>query len=215
MAQDALPGSDDLDHPFFARLWRRLGPAAEAQGAAAHRDRLLAGLRGRVAEPGAGLGLSFPHYPPAVEEVVAVEPEPRLRADAERAARDAPVPVTVVPGRAEALPLEDASCDAVVLSLVLCSVGDPVAALAEARRVLRPGGELRFYEHVAADGGALRLVQRAVDATFWPAVGGGCHTGRDTEGAIRAAGFEVTEIERFTFPAAWVPAAPHVLGRAR
>jgi SAM-dependent methyltransferase len=213
MARDALPGGD-LDHPLFAWLWRRCGPAAEAQGAGEHRDRLLAGLAGRVCEPGAGGGLNFPHYPVSVTEVVAVEPERRLRADTRGAASDAPVPVRVLAGRAEALPLEDGSCDAVVLSLVLCSIEDPAAALAEARRVLRPGGELRFYEHVAARGGPLAAAQRALDATVWPRLLGGCHTHRDSEAAIRAAGFRVEEVERFSFPVAWSPAAPHVLGRA-
>lgn len=210
-----VPTSGDLDHPFFARLYRRIGPGAERQGVAEHRRELLGGLRGRVVEPGAGMGLSFPHYPPEVEEVVAVEPESSLRADAERAARDAPVKVTVTGGRAEALPLEDDSVDAVIFALVLCSVEDQAAALAEARRVLRPGGEMRFYEHVAADGGALEVVQRVADATLWPRIAGGCHTHRDTLGAIEAAGFVPEDVRRLIFPGPWAPVAPHVLGRAR
>src|SRR4051794_7422805 len=109
-------------------------------GVAAHRRELLDGLEGRVVEIGAGTGASFRHYPLGVSEVVAVEPEPYLHALATQAARGAAVPVRVVDATAEALPLDDGSCDAAVASLVLCSVADPAVALAELRRVLRPGG---------------------------------------------------------------------------
>lgn len=215
MASTGLPEQGDLDHPFFARLYKKIGPGAEARGVAEHRRDLLRGLRGRVVEPGAGIGLSFAHYPPEVDEVVAVEPEPSLRAEARAAAARAPVRVTVTGGRAEALPLEDDSCDAVIFALVLCSVADQAASLAEARRVLKPGGEIRFYEHVRAQGRTLDLIQRVADATLWPRLAGGCHTHRDTLAAIERAGFAIEEVRRLTFPAPWVPMAPHVLGRAR
>ncbi|MCM0677006.1 methyltransferase domain-containing protein, partial [Micromonospora phytophila] len=151
-----------------------------------------------------------------VARVLAVEPEPRLRAAAREAAAGAPVPVEVVNGLAEALPAPDGDADAVVLSLVLCSVADQAAALGEARRVLRPGGQLRFFEHVRAATPGLRRAQRLVDATLWPLLCGGCHTGRDTVAAIRAAGFTVTDLAGFRFPDTSVslPATPHVLGAA-
>ncbi len=143
----------DISHPLFARMWTLLlSPGAEHAGMAEHRDELLAGLDGRVIEVGAGNGLNFRHYPAAVTEVVALEPEPYLRRRAERAAAAAPVSVTVVAGVADALPAEDGGFDAGVASLVLCSVPDQAAALRELRRVIRPGGELRFYEHVLARG---------------------------------------------------------------
>lgn len=190
-------------------------PTLDAQGAAEHRRRLLADVHGRVLEVGAGNGLNFGHYRPGVSQVLAVEPEPYLRARAAERAPGAPVPVRVVDGTAEGLPVPDASVDVVVASLVLCSVADQATALREMFRVLRPGGRLRFYEHVAAGTPRLRRVQRMLDATLWPLFAGGCHTGRDTVGAIESAGFVVEEAARFMFPAGrTTPASPHVLGTA-
>lgn len=213
--EDGVDG--DLRHPVFARVYTRLSRSMEERGLREHRWRLLAGLSGEVLEVGCGNGLNLRYYPAAVTRVLAVEPEPYLRQQAEREAARARVPVQVVPGRAGALPAPDASYDAVVCSLVLCSVEDQRAALADIRRVLRPGGELRFFEHVVARRGPLRRVQRALDATVWPMVAGGCHAARDTVAAVEDTGFEVVELSRFRFPDAPVPAptAPHVLGRAR
>lgn len=215
MTQDAAAGSA-VDHPLFARLWARMAPAIERRGAARHRDRLLAGISGRVVEPGAGTGSNFAHYPPEVTEVLAVEPEQHLRTVAEEAARDAGVPVTVVDGTADRIPAGDGTFDAAVVSLVLCSVPDQTAALRELHRVLRPGGRLYFWEHVRAEGRGLARVQDVVDATVWPRIGGGCHTGRDTAAEIAAAGFTLERVERFRFPDARVPmpTAPQILGTA-
>ena len=136
-----------VHHPIFARLFDRLVRKADPQQAEP-RVELLAGLSGRVIEVGAGNGINFANYPREVTEVVAVEPETYLRQKAAGAAASAPVPVTVVDGLADALPAEDSSFDAAVTSLVLCSVPDQQSALGEIARVLKPGGELRFYEHV-------------------------------------------------------------------
>lgn len=204
------------DHPIFSRVYRRFADAMESRGEAENRRRLLQGLRGRVIEVGAGHGINFGYYPPEVDLVVAVEPEQRLRGAARDAADSAPVAVEVRSGLAERLPVEDDTFDAAVVSLVLCSVQDQAVALTEARRVLRPGGELRFYEHVRSSSPGFARVQRATDVV-WPALAGGCHTARDTLAAIESTGFEIEAVDRFRFPPTRVPqpASPHVLGRAR
>jgi len=206
----------EVRHPLFARMYDRMSVAEEAKGAAEHRDELLADLSGRVIEVGAGNGLNFGHYPPSVTEVVAVEPEPYLRERAERAALDAKVPVRVVSGTAERLPADDSSFDAAVASLVLCSVRDQPSALSEIYRVLKPGGELRFYEHVRSERPRFARFQRRVDVV-WPRFGGGCHTSRPTDRAIEQAGFDIERCRRFTFrPSAIdLPVSPHVIGVAR
>jgi ubiquinone/menaquinone biosynthesis C-methylase UbiE len=199
-------------HPVFARCYARVGHLMDAE-IGDHRRRLLAGLAGRVLEVGAGNGLNFPHYPATVSEVVAVEPEPYLRRLALAAASRAPVPIRVVDGTAEALPAPDAGFDAVVASLVLCTVADPDRALAEARRVLRPGGRLRFYEHVRAEDPRLARWQDRLERP-WGWLVGGCHPNRDTVAAITAAGLRVIQLDRFDLPAMPPPARPHVLGVA-
>lgn len=209
--------ASDIARPRFARMYLRSAPSAEERGATDHRRRLLQGLSGTIVEIGAGHGLNFPHYPLEVTEVVAIEPEPTLRNHSDAAAATARVPIRVVAGLAEELPLEDESADAVVASLVLCSVSDQDCALAEIRRVLRTDGELRFYEHVVPNCQPKRLLLQAIDRSgLWPAIAGGCHPARDTTEAIMQAGFDIEEIERFGFSAArFQPPIPHILGTAR
>ncbi len=204
-----------VHHPVFARLWSVMSRHEPAE-IRRHRDELLAGLSGRVIEVGAGTGSNFAHYPPAVEEVVAVEPEPYLRERARAAATHADVRIEVRDGVADRLPAGDASFDAAVACLVLCTVPDQARALSELRRVLRPGGELRFYEHVLSKRPALALSQRAVDRVFWPRAFGGCHTARDTTAEIAAAGFEIEDQRHMwvnPVPIAF-PVASHAIGRA-
>ena len=181
-----------------------------------HRDRLLAGLSGRVVEVGAGNGVNFGHYPATVETVVAVEPEPFMRGKARHAATVAPVDVRVLDGVASRLPFDSGSFDAAVASLVLCSVPELATALSEIRRVLKKGGELRFMEHVRADQRAKARTQLMLDQSrIWPLLGGGCHCSRQTMDAIAAAGFRVTECESLPFGPSWWITNPHVRGAAR
>jgi ubiquinone/menaquinone biosynthesis C-methylase UbiE len=204
-----------MGHPIFARVYARTSQAME-RGIGRHRDQLLAGLSGTVIEVGAGNGMNFAHYPRQVTSVVAVEPEPHLRRLAEHSARQATVRVKVVDATADQLPAADGSVDAVVFSLVLCTVPRPAAALAEAARVLRPDGQVRFLEHVRADGRLAQAVQRLLQATVFPALSGGCHPARDTETTIENAGFTIGELRHLTFADTQIPfpTSPLILGTA-
>jgi SAM-dependent methyltransferase len=205
-----------MEHPRFARLYPSVAERADARGGAGHRRRLVEGLAGRVVEVGAGNGRNLPHYPETVSELIAIEPEPTLRGLAAEAARSARVPVTVLDGVAEDLPFADGQLDAAVVSLVLCSVPDQAVALRELRRVLRPGGELRFYEHVVPRQHPKRALFQLADRTgAWPKLAAGCHLSRDTAGAIAGAGFTIDALERIDFRSAAVePKLPYILGRA-
>lgn len=210
-ARFELSPQGDIRHPLFARLYARMfEPLAEHDQ---NRQRLLDDLDGRVLELGCGGGVNFARYPQSVTEVIAVEPEPYLRERAKQSASNAPVPVRVLAGQADDIPLEDESVDRAVCSLVLCSVPDQSSALAELRRVLRPGGWLHFYEHVVAHNRAGRALQHVADATFWPHLFGNCRTARDTRAAIERAGFQVQRCERLTYPDV-EPPLPHILGSA-
>jgi len=196
----------------YARCYDRFMDRIDRVGAAEHRRRLVEEAGGEVLEIGAGTGKNLPLYG-AAERVVALDPDPAMRARALDAAREARVPVEVVEGDAMALPFPDASFDTVVFSLVLCTVPDLGRALAEARRVLRPGGTLRFYEHVrAADPHLARWQDRLERPWGW--IGRGCHPNRDTAAAVAVAGFGVLSLEEFDFPAMPRIVRPHVIGIA-
>ncbi|CPU53045.1 methyltransferase family protein [Mycobacteroides abscessus] len=204
-----------FDNRFFSATWSAIA-RREPQEIKELRAENLRGLTGHVLEVGAGIGSNFLLYPNTVTAVTALEPESRLRPQAEDAAAGAAIPVTVTAGVFEDLAVtgED-RFDAVVWSLVLCSVSDPDRAAAQAFEVLKPGGEVRFFEHVAHDG-ALGLVQRAVDATFWPRLFGNCHTHRDTLATIERAGFTIEErrddwLKVMGIP---MPSSSIVIGRA-
>jgi ubiquinone/menaquinone biosynthesis C-methylase UbiE len=210
---DLITGT--AQHPIFARAFDRISPLMERE-VASFRDELLAGLSGRVVEIGAGNGANFAHYPPTVDDVIAIEPEPFLRAKATERAAGASVPVRLYDAVAEELPLEEASVDAAVTSTVLCTVPDLGSATRELRRVLKPGGELRFLEHVRATNPRKARVQRSLDRPrLWPRLGGGCHCGRDTVAAIETAGLWIEQIRSFDLGPAWLHTNPHVLGIAR
>lgn len=195
---------------FFAWLLAH-GERADRRIYGARKRDLLGGLAGTVVEIGAGAGPNA-RYLAAGTRWIAVEPNVhfhrRLRQSAEAAGLD----LEIVPGVAERLPLADGSVDAVVSTLVLCSVDRVPAALAEVRRVLKPGGRFVFIEHVAArEGTGLRWLQRALRGP-WGVIADGCQPDRETLAAIRDAGFSRVEAERFRLRAGLV--APHVMGVA-
>jgi ubiquinone/menaquinone biosynthesis C-methylase UbiE len=211
---DAPEGPAELQHPRFARAYARAVGGMNRRGGTGHRRSLLAGLRGAVIEIGAGDGSTFGLYPGTVTEVLALEPDDYLRSLARGRAAAAPVPVRVLAGAAEKIPTIDAGADAVVTSLVLCSVADQATVLAEIRRVLRPGGTLAFYEHVRS---GHRILAAAEDllAPAWQHVAGGCHLNRDTLEAITDAGFTVENCHRFGFSVhPLAPPVAHILGHA-
>jgi SAM-dependent methyltransferase len=204
----------EVEHPLFARIAAFLA-SREGDVERDYRRETLAGLSGRVIEIGSGSGPNFAYYPGAVTELVSVEPEPSLRAMAIEAAQASGRPITVVDAVADRLPFEDGHFDAAVAVLVLCSVPDQGAALSELYRVIRPGGELRFYEHVIGTSRRLSGVQRAL-APGLAKVFGGCRADRDTGAAIEAAGFRLERYRRFLRRTVMdAPAAPRILGVAR
>jgi SAM-dependent methyltransferase len=159
-----------------------------------------------------GLWNEFELYPDTVTEVVAVEPEHRLAVLARKAAATAPVPITVSTDTVEQFAAAE-PFDAAVCSLVLCSVDEPDRVVHQLLSLLKPGGELRYLEHVASSGARGRL-QKIADATLWPRVAGNCHTHRHTEQTIVNAGFLVSGARREVPIPAWVPVAEVAIGRA-
>lgn len=198
---------------YLLPLFDRLAGRMERSDFGTMRSEVLAPACGRVLEIGSGTGWSFTHYPPAVEAVVALEPNEGALALARPRAAAAAIPVELVRGSAESLPFEAASFDTVVAMLVLCTVPDLELALAELRRVLRPDGSLLFLEHVRSpEPGRARWQDRLERP--WGIVADGCHPNRDTESALRAAGFEIEIDERGELPKVPPLVKPFIRGRA-
>jgi len=184
----------------------------ERLGLSAQRAALVASARGRVLEVGGGTGLTVGHYGAGVEEVVVCEPEAGMRRRLLDRAAASPVPVSVLPHGLPGLGLPDASFDTVVCVLVLCTVADVDAAIAELRRLLRPDGDLLFLEHVLGRSPLMAGVQRLA-APAWARVAGGCRLDRDTISALRAGGFVVADCERLA-PVGHVSSGTVIRGRA-
>jgi ubiquinone/menaquinone biosynthesis C-methylase UbiE len=183
----------------LALLYDRLGAASESAGLREERRRLLARAHGEVLEIGAGTGANLALYPAVVTRVVASEPDRHMARRLRRRARKAPVPVELLAAPAEALPVPAASFDTVVGTLVLCTVHDPAAVLAEVARVLRPGGTYLFLEHVRGHEQRLATWQDRL-APLWGVIGGGCHPNRATLAALRASPLTVAEVNEGEIP---------------
>ncbi|GAB3022716.1 class I SAM-dependent methyltransferase [Natronobiforma cellulositropha] len=199
----------DISHPVFAAVYDHL-PDEPVMGP--QREYLTAGLCGRVLDLGAGTGETFPYLKAADGplEVHAVEPDPHMRRRAERRARAVGVAVDLRDARAESLPYPDDSFDAVLASVVFCTIEDPERALREVARVLVPGGEFRFVEHVRGDGWRASVQDGLTP--LWKRAAGGCHLDRDTVALFTGdEAFSVLELERVD--AGVFPAAPFVRGR--
>ncbi|WP_320537340.1 class I SAM-dependent methyltransferase [Pseudarthrobacter sp. IC2-21] len=200
-----------IHHRLFAATYDTLLKPVERRELAPRRARLLAGLQGTVVDVGSGTGANLSHFRHA-KRVVLVEPDPYMRARLSTRLGESPVPVTVSDADAEHLPPADGEADAVVFTLVLCSVPDQRLALLEARRVLKPGGTLAVLEHVRRPGRAGRWQDR-LDGLWGRFVAPGCHLNRDTVAAIAEAGFDFSEVSRFEPPAVAL-ATPVIAGTA-
>lgn len=206
------PPVEVIDSRMGAALYNPFVWAGEKLGMARLRRQLLAGARGAVLEIGAGTGLNLPHYPSGLDELVLVEPGARIggHIDLDQAPPDAPVRLERAP--AEYLPFEDASFDTVVSTLVLCTVADPQRAVSEVARVLRPDGRLLFLEHVRADQGWRRALQRR-SVRPWAAFADGCQCDRETVKTIEAQ-MRIESIDRGSWRGMPPIVKPLVWGRA-
>ena len=207
---DRVPGS-----ALSARLYDPVLWLGERSGLARSRQILLSGARGRVIEIGAGTGLNLPRYPAVgVESLVLVEPEHHKAQTLSGRAKESGIEAEVVRATAEALPFSDDSFETAVVTLCLCTVPDPAAALTEIARVLVPGGTLLFMEHVRSDRPRLGRLQDRLRAG-WAALADGCQCNRRTVEAMELAGFEV-EVEHVADRPLMPPVArPIVSGKAR
>ncbi|MFW6067694.1 MAG: methyltransferase domain-containing protein [Myxococcota bacterium] len=202
---------------FQAAIYDRFCRRMEEECLSDWRAHLLSSLEGDVLEVGAGTGANLPHYPERVSRLVITEPDPHMRRQlARKHGHRMGGRVELLDGSVEELPAEDASVDAVVATLVLCSVPDPSRALAEIHRVLRPGGRYVFLEHVAADAHThpgRRRWQGRIEPV-WKRIAGNCHLTRETEAHIRGAGFELEWVERESMRKALPIVRPSIRGLA-
>lgn len=199
----------------FSALYDRCFKAAEEAGLREMRRDVLAGARGRVLELGAGTGLNLELYPKeGIESLTLTEPDPHMYKQLQPKLAASGRKAELIEAGAENLPFEDDSFDTVTVTLVLCTVPDQPAALREIRRVLKPGGQMLFLEHVRANDPGLAKWQDRLE-TPWRFLGDGCHCNRDTESAIRGAGFELGDVEHGELPKAPPIVRPLAQGSAR
>ena len=197
----------------FSVLYDRCFKAAEEAGLRDMRRNVTAGARGRVLEVGAGTGLNLELYPLDVSDLTLVEPDPHMVKQLRKRVADLGSAAQVVEAPGEQLPFEDDSFDTVVVTLVLCTVPNPEATLAEIKRVLKPDGQFLFMEHVRSPHPDLAKWQDRLEGP-WRFLGDGCHCNRDTEAKIKAAGFELSDVEHPTLPKAPPIVRPMTKGRA-
>ena len=197
---------------FFALTYDRQMARTEKAGLRAFREALLAGAKGRVIEIGGGTGANLPCYGPAVESLTITEPELPMLRRLERTVREHRPAAKVLRAPAEDLPFDDHTFDVAVSTLVLCGADDQPRALRELRRVLRPGGQLLFFEHVRSDDPGTARLQDRVNWLNRLIVC--CDCNRPTLRSIQDAGFTITQIEHTTLPKAPKFARPAIMGSA-
>jgi ubiquinone/menaquinone biosynthesis C-methylase UbiE len=198
---------------FFAGVYDRMVKGSEEAGFTDMRRDLLAGASGRTIDIGAGTGVNLPLYPPQVTGLVLVEPDPHMAKRMRRKLAKAGSKAEMLEAPAERLPFEDSSFDTAVFTLVLCTIPDPAAALAEAARVLKPGGRVLFLEHVRSDEPGLARWQDRLEKP-WRFCGDGCHCNRETVATIEASPLTLERVERDRLPKAPPIVSPLVRGSA-
>ena len=197
----------------FTALYDALLKSTEEAGLREMRRETLDEASGRTIDLGAGTGANIGLYPDSVTELVLAEPDPHMLRKLRSKAKEAGVDAEIVEAGAERLPFEDSSFDTAVFTLVLCTVPDPAAALAEAARILKPGGRLLFVEHVRSEDSGLARWQDRLERP-WHFFGDGCHCNRDTVATIAAAPFTVESVERTELPKSPPIVRPLVRGSA-
>lgn len=195
------------EHRIFAAGYDLMLRGIEKKSLGRRRAGLLGDLSGRVLDIGAGTGANLPYYR-AAAQVVMAEPDGAMRAKIPPKLAQAHVPIELSDASAEGLPFADGSFDAAVCTLVLCTVPDPAAALAEIRRVLAPGGTLVLLEHVLAPDGLARWQRRIQPG--WYHLAAGCHLDRDTAAAVEHAGFTFSSLEHLRELPRWMPISPMI-----
>jgi ubiquinone/menaquinone biosynthesis C-methylase UbiE len=198
---------------LFASFYDRALKASEENGLGDMRRALLAAARGRVVEIGAGTGVNLDLYGDGIEDLTLVEPDPHMGAKLRGRLADHSGPARLVTAPAEAIPFPDDTFDTAVATLVLCTVPDPVAAIAELGRVLKPGGRLLFIEHVRAEDPDSARWQDRLEKP-WRFLADGCHCNRDTEANLRASLFQVESVEHGKMPKAMPIVRPLIRGTA-
>jgi SAM-dependent methyltransferase len=197
----------------FTALYDSLLKSTEEAGLRDMRRETLSQASGRTIDLGAGTGANLGLYPDSVTELVLAEPDPHMLRKLQPKAEEAGVEAEIVEAGAERLPFEDSSFDTAIFTLVLCTVPDPAAALAEAARILKPGGRLLFVEHVRSEEAGLARWQDRLERP-WHFFGDGCHCNRDTVAAIEAAPFTVEGVEKAELPKSPPIVRPLVRGSA-
>lgn len=198
----------------FSALYDRCFKATEEAGLRDLRREVLAGAEGRVLELGAGTGLNLELYPPDVSDLTLTEPDPHMVKQLRKRVDSLGHPAQVVQAPGENLPFEDDSFDTIVVTLVLCTVPNPTATLAEVKRVLKPDGQFLFLEHVRSTDPGIAKWQDRLEKP-WRFIGDGCHCNRDTEATIKAAGFALSNVEHPELPKSPPIVRPMAKGSAR
>jgi ubiquinone/menaquinone biosynthesis C-methylase UbiE len=198
----------------FSALYDRGLKATEDAGLREMRRQVLSGAEGRTLDVGAGTGANLGLFPEAVTELVLAEPDPHMLKQLRAKVEEGRAEAEVVAAAAERLPFADASFDSAVFTLVLCTVPDPAAALAEVSRVLRPGGRVLFIEHVRSRDPDLARWQDRLERP-WRFLGDGCHCNRDTIATIESSPLTLEKVERDRLPKSPPIVRPLVRGCAR